>query len=105
MREEIIKLLDQYRLKEALFQMTGYATHTSDWQLKNELEALQTSYDLMLQYTSKGMKDPNKVEIYHKMLRTAYELTDRIHIAVQATQNYGAYYDTMRTFEIGRAHV
>ena len=52
----------------------------------------------MLQYTSKGMKDPNKVEIYHKMLRTAYELTDRIHIAVQATQNYGAYYDTMRTF-------
>lgn len=78
--------------------MTGYATHTSDWQLKNELEALQTSYDLMLQYTSKGMKDPNKVEIYHKMLRTAYELADRIHIAVQATQNYGAYYDTMRTF-------
>ncbi len=60
MREEIIKLLDQYRLKEALSQMTGYATHTSDWQLKNELEALQTSYDLMLQYTSKGMKDPNK---------------------------------------------
>ena len=48
MREEIIKLLDQYRLKEALSQMTGYATHTSDWQLKNELEALQTSYDLML---------------------------------------------------------
>lgn len=81
MREEIIKLLDQYRLKEALSQMTGYATHTSDWQLKNELEALQTSYDLMLQYTSKGMKDPNKVEIYHKMLRTAYELADRIHIA------------------------
>ena len=39
MREEIIKLLDQYRLKEALSQMTGYATHTSDWQLKNELEA------------------------------------------------------------------
>ena len=70
MREEIIKLLDQYRLKEALSQMTGYATHTSDWQLKNELEALQTSYDLMLQYTSKGMKDPNKVEIYHKMLRS-----------------------------------
>ena len=88
MREEIIKLLDQYRLKEALSQMTGYATHTSDWQLKNELEALQTSYDLMLQYTSKGMKDPNKVGIYHKMLRTAYELADRIHIAVQATHNY-----------------
>lgn len=98
MREEIIKLLDQHRLKEALTQMTGYAARTSDWQLKNEIEALQTSYDLMLQYTSKGMKDPNKVEIYHKMLRTAYELTDLIDIAVKAMQDYGTYYDTMRTF-------
>ena len=98
MREEIIKLLDQYRLKEALTQMAEYAARTSDWQLKNELEALQTSYNLMLQYTSKGMKDPNKEEIYHKMLRTAYELTDRIHIAVQSIQDYGSYYDTMRTF-------
>ena len=51
-----------------------------------------------MQYTSKKGCYPNKVEIYHKMLRTAYELADRIHIAVQATQNYGAYYDTMRTF-------
>ena len=34
MREEIIKLLDQYRLKEALSQMTGYATHTSELAIK-----------------------------------------------------------------------
>lgn len=98
MREEINGLLGQNRLKEALSQMAVYATQTSDWQLKNEIEALQTSYDLMLQYTSKGMKDPNKGELYNKMLRTAYELTDRIYIAVQATQEYGMYYDTMRTF-------
>ena len=98
MREEIIKLLSQHRLKEALTQMVVYAARTSDWQLKNEIEALQTSYDLMLQYTSKRMEDPNKVEIYNKMLRTAYELTELIYIAIQATQDYGTYYDIMRTF-------
>lgn len=98
MREEIIELLSRYRLKEALTQMVVFAARTSDWQLKNEIEALQTSYDLMLQYTSKGMKDPNKEELYNKMIRTAYELTDRIHVAVQATQEYGMYYDTLRTF-------
>ena len=100
MREEIIKLLDQYRLKEALTQMAGYAVRTSDWQLKNEIEALQTSYNLMLQYTSKGMKDPNKVEIYHKMLRTAYELADRTHIAVSATQVKSTYYDAMNVLRM-----
>ena len=55
MREEIIKLLDQYRLKEALSQMTGCTTHTSDWQLKNELEALQTSLRPDAIYFQKGM--------------------------------------------------
>lgn len=104
MREEIIKLLDQYRLKEALVQMAGYAAQTSDWPLKNEIEALQTSYGLMLQYASKGMKDPNKVEIYRQMMRTAYELADRTHIAVQATQAHGAYYDLMRTFAQNPPH-
>lgn len=98
MHEEIIELLSRYRLKEALTQMVVFAARTSDWQLKNEIEALQTSYDLMLQYTSKGMKDPNKEELYNKMIRMAYELTDRIYVAVQATQEYGMYYDTMRTF-------
>lgn len=104
MREEIIKLLDQYRLKEALTKMTGYATHISDWTLKNEIEALQTSYELMLQYTSKGMKDPNKVEIYNKMLYTAYELTDRIHIAEKVIKEYKIYYETMRTFALTPPH-
>lgn len=98
MREEIIKLLGNNRLKEALTQMMTYAAQTSDWQLKNEIEALQTSYDLMLQYTLKGMKDPNKEELYNKMIRTAYELADRTHIAVEATLKFDVYYDTMRTF-------
>ena len=33
--EYVFNLLENHRLKEALVQMTGYATHTSDWQLKN----------------------------------------------------------------------
>ena len=97
MHEQIIKLLDKNRLKEALSQMVVYATPTSDWQLKNEIEELQTSYDLMLQYTLKGMKDPNKGELYHKMIRTAYELTDRIRIAMEGTKQYNTYYDIRRT--------
>ena len=98
MHEEIIKLLGNNRLKEALSKMVVYATPTSDWQLKNEIEELQTSYDLMLQYTSKGMKDPNKEELYNKMMRTAYELNDRIQIAIEMQKEYSSYYDIMRTF-------
>lgn len=98
MHEEIIKLLGNNRLKEALSKMVVYAIPISDWQLKNEIEELQTSYELMLQYTSKGMKDPNKGELYNKMIRTAYELTDRIHLVTESQKEYGTYYDIMRTF-------
>lgn len=98
MHKEIIKLLGNNRLKEALSKMVVYATPTSDWQLKNEIEELQTSYDLMLQYTSKGMQDPNKEELYNKMMRTAYELNDRIQIAIEMQKEYSSYYDIMRTF-------
>ncbi len=104
MHEEIIRLLGKNRLKEALSQMIVYANRTSDWQLKSEIEALQTSYDLMLQYTLKGMKDPNKGELYNKMIRTAFELTDRIHIAIEATKEYDTYYDVMRTLALTAPH-
>ncbi|MDE5677762.1 tetratricopeptide repeat protein [Phocaeicola sp.] len=98
MYEEIIKLLEEHRLKEALGQMTKYAARTSNWQLKTEIESLQTSYDLMLQYTSKGMKDPNKVEMYHKMLCTAYELNDQTYTTIQAENSHEVYYNMMRAF-------
>lgn len=104
MREEIIKLLNKNRLKEALAQMISFAAPTSDWKLKNDIEALWTAYDLMLQYTLKGMNDPNKGELYKKMIRTAFELTDRIYIATQATKEYGMYYDTMRTHVVAPPH-
>lgn len=104
MYEEIIKLLSQNRLKEALVEMIVYASQTFDWQLKNEIEQLQTSYSLMLQYTAKGMKDPNKETLYNKLRQTAYELVDRIHITAESPKGHGLYYDVMRTQHLMPTH-
>lgn len=101
---DIIKLIKNHRLKEALVQINALAMLTSDWQLRNEIEALQTSYDLMLQYTLKGMKDPNQKEMYLKMTRTAYELADRANIQHKATRSFALYYDRLRTHRQAPPH-
>lgn len=102
--EDIIELIEMHRLKEALVQISALASQSSDWQLRNEIEALQTSYDLMLQYTLKGMKDPNQKEMYDKMIRTAYELADRANISNKATRSYSMYYDLLRTHQQAPPH-
>lgn len=97
MYKDITNLLNANRLKEALAQLQAYASQTSDWKLKNDIEALQTSYDLMLQYTIKGMQDPNKAKLYNDMKLKAYTLADRTHIFIEAKNVSNAYYDHYRT--------
>lgn len=102
--QEILTLIGSHRLKEALVQIGALASQTSDWQLRNEIETLQTSYGLMLQYTLKGMKDPNRKELYYNMIRKAYELADRANIMYKATRSYAMFYDLLRTHQLAPPH-
>lgn len=58
--EYVFNLLENHRLKEALVQIHAMASQCSSWQLRTDVETLQTTYDLMLQYNAKGIKIPNK---------------------------------------------
>lgn len=100
----IIDLLESHRLKEALVQIYAIAVQCSNWQLRSDVEALQTTYDLMLQYNAKGMKDPKQKDMYNKMLRTAYELAERAHIMKNSTSSFALYYDLIRTYELAKPH-
>lgn len=85
MYKEIIRLLDDNRLKEALARISAYAASVSSWELKEETEYLQTSYGLMLEYALRGLKDPGRGEQFRRMKRTAYELADRVHALAGST--------------------
>ena len=75
--KDILDLLDAKRLKEALVQLYAICPQANDWELRNAIEELQTSYNYMLQYAAQGMQDPNKAALHMQMMRTAYELTER----------------------------
>lgn len=46
----IRSLLEEKRLKEALMQLESLLWQCPDWDLRNRMEQLQTSYKYMLEY-------------------------------------------------------
>ena len=95
----IFELLDARRLKEALVQLEAICSQAEDWQLRNRIETIQTSYSYMLQYAGEGVYDPNRTEIYNHLLRNAYILTEWADIILQLPHTTGVYYEHLRTFK------
>jgi tetratricopeptide (TPR) repeat protein len=98
--EDIYRLLDAGRLKEALTQLQGISTNTNHWDIRNQIENALTGYGYMLQYARQGMDDPNRAVFYRQMRCKAYELTDATHIALLAQKTSAVFYDTIRTFAL-----
>ena len=72
--EYVFNLLENHRLKEALVQIHAMASQCSSWQLRTDVETLQTTYDLMLQYNAKGIKDPKQKDMYNKRKHYAHRM-------------------------------
>ena len=66
---QIVSLLEDKRLKEALVQLDAFLYNSNDWTLRNRLEQIQTSYQYMLQYMKLGMKDPERHKLYRQLSR------------------------------------
>ena len=98
--ENIYQLLNAGRLKEALIQLQGISMQTNQWELRNRIESTFMAYGYMLQYAEQGMDDPNRNTFYKQTLRTAYELTDAINIALLSQKTSAMYYDRIRTFQL-----
>ena len=79
---QIVSLLEDKRLKEALVQLDAFLYNGNDWSLRNRLEQIQTSYQYMLQYMKLGMKDPERQKLYRQLLADTWEIADQTRIAL-----------------------
>ena len=95
----IINLLNANRLKEALVQLEALCSQANDWELRNRIETLCSSYGYMLQYARLGVNDPKRKEMYLSMLRSAYELVEWANIVLQTPQNNSIYFEHRRTYQ------
>ena len=98
--KEIIRLLDDYMLKDALKELDKFLSDMPEWEIKLELENVQTSYHYMLQYMEQGMKDPERDSLYRKLIITAYQLADKIRIARLTPISTYYYFERRRYYKL-----
>ncbi len=69
----ILALLQQERLKDAIKELeTTFWDHPRD-----ELNSIKTPYQYMLQYLLEGMQDPERYQLYRKLIQDTLAYTDR----------------------------
>lgn len=98
MHKEIIQLLNEKRLKEAFAKIKEAANTLNNWELKSQIEAQQTTYHYMLQYTEMGTQDPQRETIYNQLLCKGYELADKTYFLKDQEKAYGYFADKFRKF-------
>lgn len=98
--KQAARLLDQNRMKEALALLEPMAQTCGDYQLLDELHAVQTSYRYMLQYMEQGMNDPERKTLYHDLLAKSYVLADQIYLASQEGLSQKYYFAIRRQYKL-----
>ncbi len=76
--KRIGELLKQQRIVDALHKILSVEAVKQNTGYLAKIEELQTTYGAMLDYTIKGVADPQRKEIYDRLLMSVYELADKI---------------------------
>ena len=93
----IRSLLEEKRLKEALMQLESLLWQCPDWDLRTRLEQLQTSYKYMLEYMRQGANDPERWNIYRKLVADTWEIADRSRLLMLDNASSRYYHEVRRT--------
>ncbi|MCE2615744.1 MAG: tetratricopeptide repeat protein [Phocaeicola sp.] len=92
----ILDLIAKHRIKEALVQIHTMASESQNWRLLSDIDELQTSYNLMLDYSRKGINDPDFKEVYDKMIRKVYDLWDVARIEKSVLTDPNKYFSRIK---------
>ena len=93
--QQIVSLLEEKRLTEALVQLEGLLFNSDNWTLRNRIERIQTSYQFMLQYMRQGMNDPERPKLHWQLLAEAWEVADQARLT-QLDEVSTHYYHSLR---------
>ncbi|KAA6317405.1 hypothetical protein EZS27_032433, partial [termite gut metagenome] len=93
---KIIGLINQKRLKEAFALLERLLSDSALWDLSNQLQQIQISYNYMLQYMQQNVPDPDRKKVYQKLRNDAIEITDWARIEKLAFSPTPFLYHRMR---------
>lgn len=90
-------LLEDKRLKEALMQLESLLWQCPDWNLRTQLEQLQTSYKYMLDYMRQGVNDPERWNVHRKLVADTWSIADQSRLLMLDNASSRYYHEVRRT--------
>lgn len=99
LRNNIYENLQGRHLTLALKALSELVEASQQWDLKEALERISTSYGFMLQYLSQGILDPERDNILTQIIVDTYELTDKAVIALAAPQSTHIFYQRNQQYK------
>lgn len=76
--KEIIRLLDEQKLRQAIASLRSFMTDTGCLAHENELDGIERDYRLMLEYMGKGFDDPRRGDIHARLIHNMYALCGKV---------------------------
>jgi len=89
--------LQKGRLKEALAQLESFLWQCPNWDLRMQLEQVQMSYNYLLDYMRKGIKDPERWNLHRKLTADAWKMADHARILYLDKISSKYYHEMRRT--------
>lgn len=94
--KEIQQALEQRRINDALNTLHELLSDTTGTQLKDEEVQVKTAYNLMLQYMSRGVMDPQRETVLQHIIDSIYSIADRGTIALKEQTSPMVFYARRR---------
>ncbi len=94
--DNIAVFLEKRQLKNTFDTLAILTEVLGDWNLKEQLEQLQTTYKYMLQYMISGAEDPERKKVYNDLLRSSFELADQVIVSVREKSDTRLYFQSRR---------
>ena len=75
--KDLCSLLSQKKLKQGLELLFQLVEATSSGELTNEFDNIVSAYKSMLSYTIEGVSDPERDNVYIKLMKSTFKLADK----------------------------
>lgn len=96
LHKEVVNLLLQGRLKQAINRLAAVITPDNDWELYTRFTQMNSAYGYMLEYMRTDMPDPNREKLYQNLVGQCFIINDELALT-HSQDKSGNIYSEYRT--------
>ncbi|MCM1021573.1 MAG: tetratricopeptide repeat protein [Muribaculum sp.] len=92
----LMSAVREKRLHDAFILLRSQASELGDWKITEQIDALEQSYSMMLDYAISGSPDPERDELYSSITTNILKISEIVAHRLNIEDSPSLYYSTLR---------